>query len=302
MFYRKINNIKQAKKDLGSLTELEFTGTVKVHGTNAGIVMEPGKEPVFLSRSRVLSMQSDNAGFYEYMHDKVHADPVLKYTIYGEWCGGNIQKGVAVSGMPKTFIIFEVITEDGRYLDPAKVAFSHFKEGTRVFGINQFTTFKLHGTLADLEPKMEELTLLVEQDCPVGARLNSNSTCKIGEGIVWQVGSYKFKTKGDAHKRKSTNGKTLRVAQVSTMPVELRDKVQEAIKAWVNVDRLEQGKEVLLEKGFTTEPKDFGNFLKWLHADILAEEDVSEILALHEDITWNRLAKEITAIAKDYYL
>lgn len=45
---------------------LKFKGTVKLHGTNAGIV-NYGDRLEFQSRERVLSLEEDNAGFMRAM-------------------------------------------------------------------------------------------------------------------------------------------------------------------------------------------------------------------------------------------
>jgi hypothetical protein len=299
MFYGKTQNIKQAKKDLGSLTQLRFEGTVKVHGTNAGIHINSGI-PTFVSRSRKLTLQNDNAGFMStvlpLLSDVSEIDGI---SIFGEWCGGNIQKGVAISGGPKYFVIFKVMVH-GIEVDISR-GMRLFKSSPMIANIKDFDTFVLFGTLAELEDQMFAHALQVEECCPVGTILNPGSKCNIGEGIVWQVGDYRFKTKGEKHKRVGT--KEQRIPSLK-LPPEIKDKANQAVAQWCNVDRLEQGKEVLAEQGYdNTDVRNIGVYLRWVMEDILAEEtDVPEILALDELVTWNRLSKEITSIAKEYYL
>src|SRR5690606_6479826 len=105
---------------------LLFKGRVKVHGTNAGLVLNADGSIDYQSRERLLSIGSDNAGFCTYMSGlPIHhyfmnisqqlETPCQEYiAIYGEWCGGSIQKGVAISGMEKAFIVFDVVV-DGIY-------------------------------------------------------------------------------------------------------------------------------------------------------------------------------------------
>ena len=48
------------------LPVIPYIGTIKVHGTNGGII-QSNDDFAFLSRNRVLSLTSDNAGFCGYM-------------------------------------------------------------------------------------------------------------------------------------------------------------------------------------------------------------------------------------------
>lgn len=85
---------------------LRFRGTVKLHGTNSAIVKYK-KKIKFQSRERVLQLTSDNAGFMLAMSNKSidklfeGIEFVESVAIYGEWCGGNIQKSVALNQLEK---------------------------------------------------------------------------------------------------------------------------------------------------------------------------------------------------------
>ena len=50
------------------LPTLTFTGTVKVHGTNAAIVRLKDGTIYAQSRSRIITPTSDNAGFAAFVH------------------------------------------------------------------------------------------------------------------------------------------------------------------------------------------------------------------------------------------
>ena len=110
---------------------LDFIGTTKLHGTNAGIILDFYNDVIYFeSRESIIVPGSDNAGFATYMStiqedfakmvvENLHlsgtewdpknreqefwGDNVL--AIYGEWCGGSIQKGVALNGLEKMFVI-----------------------------------------------------------------------------------------------------------------------------------------------------------------------------------------------------
>lgn len=110
---------------------LSFHGTVKLHGTNASVVLGSEGGYYAQSRSNVITPEADNAGFAAFAHradvrsaltafasnamnayfatreDYVERYPV-NVAIYGEWCGGNIQSSVALNKLSKMFVIFAV--------------------------------------------------------------------------------------------------------------------------------------------------------------------------------------------------
>ena len=157
--------------------KLMFQGTVKIHGTNAGIVKY--KDPSgftdieFQSRERVLSIGSDNAGFTLAMSGK-NLDFLFEgidfkehIAVYGEWCGGNIQKGVAVCQLPKMFVIFGCMV-DGVWKDKEHIRFDN-EQG--IYNIHQFPRYDVEIDFNNPEAVQNtliELTLAVEEKCPVG--------------------------------------------------------------------------------------------------------------------------------------
>jgi hypothetical protein len=130
------------------LPTIEFTGTVKLHGTNAAVCCRgPGGDVWCQSRSRVLTEGADNAGWRAHVEaHRAHYQRLLSaiwnaqaaaetaemdahrtvdaqqqpqkqqrlavdggiLCVYGEWCGKGIQKGVAVSDLAPTFVVFAV--------------------------------------------------------------------------------------------------------------------------------------------------------------------------------------------------
>ena len=103
------------------LPVLNFIGTAKVHGSNAGITYYKSTDKLIAqSRTRQLSLDHDNMGFYSYVlknesywkhlcWDLIKKTNYDSVTIFGEWCGPGIQSGVAVSKLPKKiFIIFSI--------------------------------------------------------------------------------------------------------------------------------------------------------------------------------------------------
>ncbi len=100
-----------------------FTGTVKLHGTNASIVGIFDDNNVCIdiycqSRNNVLSLTKDNAGFTRFIENLSNKQELFKpflevgkhqtIIIHGEFCGGSIQKGIALNQLPKMFVAFTV--------------------------------------------------------------------------------------------------------------------------------------------------------------------------------------------------
>lgn len=269
---------------------LPFRGTVKIHGTNAAIVLYKDRI-AYQGRERELSIQHDNSGFCTYMHsvDVSSLFEGISYNeyiaIYGEWCGGNIQKGVGVSSLEKMFVIFDVVV-DGEYLE-------HFGRDIpekRIFCIDNFPTFEIDIDFNNPEACQNTLidwTLKVEEECPVAKKFGVSG---IGEGIVFSCmadRSLKFKSKGEKHS--SSKVKTLNAVDT------------EKLKSWhefleyaCTEPRLKQG----LENVPSLDIKNTGDYLRWVANDILKEE--SDTL-VENGIEWKNVAGLIAKKASMYF-
>ena len=249
---------------------LSFKGTVKLHGTNAGIVRYKDGSTVYQSRERELSLLSDNAGFaaammgcdLEFLFKDVEFNEYI--AIYGEWCGGNIQKGVAINGLSKMFVIFGIKVDDKSIeLNPAL----HSNE-QNIYNILQFPTYEIEIDFNNPEyaqNKLIELTLEVEKECPVGKHFGNIG---IGEGIVFQAvdnQDFKFKSKGELHS--SSKVKTL-----NSVDVESLEGVNDFVELAVSKNRLKQGLTWLQENQFPLDAKSTGDFVKWVVSDVFKEE------------------------------
>ena len=115
------------------LPKFTFTGSVKLHGTNAGVTLTKDGEMYAQSRENIITVEKDNAGFAFFVEsNKENFKKLFKtleieklkdvdyVTIFGEWSGGNIQKGVSINGLPKMLVIFAV---KGSYEDKEKSKF-----------------------------------------------------------------------------------------------------------------------------------------------------------------------------------
>lgn len=275
---------------------LKFTGTVKLHGTNASIVKYIDKVE-FQSRERVLSLDEDNAGFMNYMLSKDLDFLFEKFeflesvAIYGEWCGGNIQKNVAINGLEKMFVIFG-IKIDENWVD---IPIDLFKNQIGIYNIFQFPTFEIDIDFNKPElsqNKLIEMTISVEECCPVGKFFNKEG---VGEGIVFTCISnqdLKFKSKGEKHS--ASKVKTLNVVDV-----ELMESINEFIELAVSENRLQQGISYFNENNIEVDSKNTGQFLSWVVRDVLKEEvDTLEQNGLDEKKAKNAIVKK----ARIWYL
>jgi len=276
---------------------LDFRGTVKLHGTNASIVKYKDGSINYQSRERVLSLEQDNAGFMMAMMNK-DLDFLFNNimfsdycAIYGEWCGGNIQKGVALNGLEKMFVVFAIKADD-EWID----LWSDLQDNEQgIYNILQFKTFdvKIDFNNPELvQNKLIEDTLTVEEECPVGKYFGVSG---VGEGIVYSCvsdSSLKFKSKGEKHS-------VSKVKVLNSIDVEELNSIKEFVEAVVTDNRLQQGMDYLKEMNIEVSPKNTGEFLGWVVRDVLKEE-TDTIVANQLDM--KKLKSAIVTKARIHYL
>ena len=253
---------------------LHFKGTVKLHGTSSGIVLYKDGRMEYQSRERVLSITSDNAKFFLCMSlvDVKKLFEGIEFTdhvaLYGEWCGGSIQKGMAITGLPNMWVLFALKIDDV-YQDFSKYA--HLKmEDKRIFNIYQFENYTMDIDFNYPEisqNKLVDLTLKVEEQCPVGKYFDKVG---IGEGIVWECieadsSRYIFKVKGEKHS-------SSKVKTVATVDVEAIAGMKEFVEYAVTENRLKQGIDKMIEMGIPLEMNKTGDYLRWVYNDVIKEE------------------------------
>lgn len=281
------------------LPTVNFTGTVKIHGTNAS-VCQRNNIRWYQSRNGIITPQNDNAGFAQFAENNTtsfdnlfkriieeglngNCPEDLRILIYGEWFGGNIQKGVAVSSLPKKFAIFEVLllpddTESffGRIRLPKELFKTLSDHDHSIYNIYDFGEYQVDVDLSIPELAAETLTKLtcdVESECPVGKYFDVIGT---GEGIVWDL--YKpgddnhqdflirFKTKGEKH----SVTKVKSVKNLVTISADELKGVEEFLDYAVTEARLEQGiREVFPDE---ISSKQIRDFIRWVTDDTIREE------------------------------
>lgn len=264
--------------------KLKFIGTVKIHGTNACIGSHED-DVWYQSRERIITPESDNAGFATAMTvipDQINdlfsqirkhnidkgEHPVL---IFGEWCGGNVQAGVGVTGLPKMFVVFSIKVND-QWLTREDFAKIVFPNEQKIFSIYDFPTWEIEIDFALptlVQNQLGELTLAVEAECPVAKYFGNQG---IGEGIVWKCvapfyneSRYWFKVKGEKHS-------VSKVKTLAPVDVEKVQSMNELIETVLTENRLKQGIDKLREMGKEISEKSTGDYIRWIHGDIVKEE------------------------------
>jgi hypothetical protein len=265
--FRKIVKEVRRKKDYACAPypTLKFTGTVKLHGTNAGIVKYADGGIYFQSRERVLSLEQDNAGF---MAEMIKIDLSSLFNgiqfndycaVYGEWCGGNIQKNVAIAQLPKMFVIFALKVDD-RFVS---LPHSLQDNANSIYNILQFQTYSVDINFNKpelIQNKLIELTLAVEKECPVAKFFGVSG---IGEGIVFACDSDTsliFKSKGELHS-------VSKVVTLNNIDTDKFDELNAFVESVATENRFNQGAEII-----GNDIKKTGAFISWVVKDVLKEE------------------------------
>lgn len=305
---------------------LVVEGTVKVHGTNAGLVRPVGGgDIVAQSRERELSIESDNAGFalwveankdsLQKLFDEIErvTKPTAGFVqVFGEWAGGNIQSGVGVNGLPKFLMVFGIrISEDAepQVWEPREVYDAVFGAWTHpdVYHKYQFKNWEL--TIDFVNPalvqnEMVELTDQVERDCPVARffKPDAEPDTLVGEGIVWTLknrGEYEghqlphlvWKVKGSAHS-------VSKVKTTAMVDVEKAKSAADFIEYAVTDNRLKQMFDKMGELGHPIDQTQTGTYIKLVQADVLKEETDTLVASLLEV---RDVAGLIARRAKDFW-
>jgi hypothetical protein len=186
-------------------TNCFFANDVLVHNSNGSVCYnEPGGMWT-QSRERIITTESDNAGFafftqtkeeiltnlFEQVREKNNVDLNSNtISIYGEWCGSNIQSTVGLTNLEKSFFIFGVkISPFGEEETAYWVDHSYLRSPeNNIYNIDDYETFEIEidFNVPQLsQNKLNELALQVEAECPVAKAFGYPNT--IGEGIVFST-------------------------------------------------------------------------------------------------------------------
>lgn len=293
-----IKEVQRLYKDK-PLPTLTFTGSVKLHGTNAGVEL-PANIPQ--SRNQILTEGNDSYGFYTFhkerkeifqqIYDSLGLD--LPVVIYGEWAGKGIQTNVAISKLDRAFYIFgiKVITGEDTHYWLKNYSINYPDDFIINVKAIQGYEIVINFNFPELsQNKLQELTLQVEQECPIASWFGVSG---IGEGIVWEHINdegqiLSFKVKGEKHS--SSKVKTL-----AAVSIEKVNSIKEFVDTVLTDSRLEQA---YFECNEPVDMQGIGLFLKWINTDILKEEsDTLEASGL----TIKDVGSAISKQAKQWYM
>lgn len=294
---------------------LTFTATEKIHGTNAAVCYNNIDGLWVQSRTNIITVEKDNmvcAWFVEQNKEswiwiidtlaKEHDIDLDNYTIsvYFEFCGGNIQKNSAVSGLDKRAIIFQHFkvssienTEESskwyetyEWVEPiisngvgdVEYKWISHKE-SNIFNIMDFPTYEFSIDFNNPEKSQNDLIKLVEEviepNSPVGKQFGIDGN--IGEGIVCSYLDGNelliFKVKGEKHSAKS------KVKTLKPVDAEKLEKIDKCVEDITHDWRFEQALTEIFGSDYenTLDRKRIGEYLKWVASDTIKEE--SDIIA-----------------------
>lgn len=271
---------------------VNYRGKVKLHGTNAAFTFTP-TGPVAQSRTQLITPEQDNAGFAAWVAGAGFTGPE-GVTVFGEWCGPDVQRGVAVSKLDrKIFAVFAVKVGDNFLTDPNDLrAYAPVHPDVFVlpwygdefeinfFSVPQSIVAHMNGQVAAVEAADPWAKEVFGVD-GTGEGLVYYPTSDIGRGLTLSVlddspdylGRRVFKAKGEAHR---VNGHKEAVA-ISTA---LLEGVPEFVAFAVTVARLKQALSEVCPGGAFIQKT--GEFLKWVQGDI-KKECAEEMAALEAE-------------------
>lgn len=292
--YPKIKHFKEVMgyvfkhaRDTGEQVELEFHGTVKLHGTNFSVVYDVNADDVyFQKRSDVLLKTTTFFNYQEVVYGVIEELKELgriysKYlpdsryiVMFGELVGQEIQRGVALEQLSKRFVIFDVFTELKTRLtrEQLKEGFNSHDPINNIYCIENFKTFDIKvnvfnsSEIHNIQNELARITEEVEKECPFASQFG---VLGVGEGVVWTNDRFnaKFKVKGEEH----TNSKVKVLTGVSQDKIDMLKSIEEVCEAICTESRFKQGFSYLMENNISVEQSK-QTYLKWVVEDTITEE------------------------------
>lgn len=308
------------KELLHGTSTVHYKCKVKLHGTNAAVQVAADGTVTVQSRTNILSLESDNAGFARWVLATCMATPRVKvqpdhwksargHILFGEWIGPGIQKNVAVSEIPnKVFAIFAARPLDGSdrlIIEPDELK-TLVADMPVDFNVHVLPWYEKEIDI-DWKQSDEELSKATAQindwvasveacDPWVKATFNVNGT---GEGLVFYPTSTPhlgfesftnlvFKAKGEAHKMVAT-------AKPAQINAEVANSINSFVEMVLTSARLNQGATAVggLDMKLT------GKFVAWVLKDV-EKETQDELQA--SGLTFDQVKKAVSDKARSWYL
>ena len=304
-----------------------FTGTVKLHGSNAGIRFErDSQRGVPQSRRQVLADGLGLAGFGVFANLPAVqaemgrlAEAVLwafpkhdAVTFYGEWCGGNVQKGVALNQLPKQWVVYDYTVtigsqgEDTRHLpfgsrfsaDLSAIGLRSIVEAPKAHVDVDFTDAE---SLRQFKAFVEDITFDWTAECPWG---KINGVTGLGEGAVWTADGelyhhrdMRFKSKGEAFTGRNHKVRIKKdEGPIAAHMIEMTEFLQQV----AHPRRLEQMVfEVTDGSPDDLEMRHIGAAIKWLLKDV-RDEDAEALAIIMHKVGEKTVTRQLSTYAREH--
>ncbi len=308
-----LHNVYQDFKILGKADCITYRAKIKLHGTNAGVQVTPEGIVAAQKRSQIITSKNDNVDFAAWVEQNRDYFSQLKssknITIFGEWCGTNVQKGVAISQIGrKVFAVF-AIQYGGTGLDIAKLEIRPEKirevlpQHQDIFVLPYYDEaialdFGDKNKLQAAADTINQMVATVEAIDPwVKETFGIEG---VGEGLVMYPETddvviregyteLMFKAKGEQHRVVKTK------TSVEVDPAIAAD-VEQFVELFVTEARLNQALNEACNGELNI--RKMGQFLKWISLDI-QKESTAELAAA--DLTWKQVHKSVSNAAREWY-
>lgn len=330
--YGKIHQFRQIIKDVAylayedALPELSFTGTEKIHGTNAGVCYSEADGFWVQSRKNIITPEKDNnaCAFHVEANKTSWMNLIMQLaeahninltthiiSLYFEWAGGNIQKVSALTGLPKQAILFNhfkvseiepVLNKDKEDITPYTWMSTNNIEDIEadIRNISNFPTQTI--SINFNEPLLKQSFLIslidsLEENSLVGAALGIKGN--VGEGYVFTA-YYKnqflrFKVKGEKHAASSGKVKTLSPVDQASEQKKVDFVNNVGCISW----RLEQMLTEIQKEHSEITIKQTGDFIRKVIKDIIEEEsDIMQELGIEP----KSINSMVSRVAKNYFM
>ena len=325
------HQIRRAVNKYSWTQEETYRAKIKLHGTNAGVMITPDGEVYAQTRKRIITPDNDHMGFAKWVEE--HAEYFSRLNgsedtivVYGEWCGKGIQNGVSICQTPKKQLaVFAIrtIAADAVIYDPGQINFilgteqilllNEDKEKVTVYppkdnrpdniyvlpwyGEEHYVDFTSGDSLVEFSQALNQMVEEVEKEDPwVKETFGIEGT---GEGIV----CYPLNTPNYEQFSqlifKAKGEKHKQVTKV-TKPVQIdpvvAESTQDFVDAYVTENRMLQAVTEACEGEYDI--RHTGKFLKWMGNDV--QREGAETLE-DSGLDWKMVAKHCNSAAATWY-
>lgn len=292
---------------------IAYRAKIKLHGSNTAIQCHFDGKVIPQSRTTILSSTDDFAGFAKWVSANEDAWRLKNdFVIFGEWAGPGVQKGVAISNIPKKiFAVFAAgcLTDPNFLITDPSLLKVLVKDIPDTYVLPWFNDVVININWLDSEEELSKhtsyinsLVEAVEQNDPwVEETFGVKGT---GEGLVFYPDSpeysgyenfknFVFKAKGEKHK-------TVTKAAPAQVNPEVAESIEQFVDMVLSEARLEQGASASSSDGtLLFEQSSIGKFLAWIAKDV-QKETADELEA--SNLTWKQVQKMIGDKSRQWYL